>query len=91
MEFRNPYKAFDTIIETGDFDAVSMSFGGQHDNAEMEKRHKAVLVAAARNKGNNDPVSFPARHPAVISVGSSNTYFKVSEISAENPGVDIYY
>ena len=84
------------MIKAGDFDVVSMSFGGQHDDAEIAKRldalkDKTVLVAAAGNVGNNNPVSFPARHPAVISVGSLNTYFKVSEFSAENPGVDIYY
>ena len=88
-------KALD-MIKAGDFDVVSMSFGGQHDDAEMVKRldalkDKIVLVAAAGNVGNNDPVDFPARHPAVISVGSLDTYFKVSEFSAQNPDVDIYY
>ena len=95
LTYKSINKALDTIIKAGDFDVVSMSFGGEH-NAEMEKRldalkDKTVLVAAAGNKGNNDCVEFPARHPAVISVGSLNTYFKVSEFSAENPGVDIYY
>ena len=96
LTYKSINKALDTIIENGDFDVVSMSLISQEEDAEMKKRldalkDKTILVAAAGNKGNINPVSFPARHPAVISVGSLNTYFKVSEFSAENAGVDIYY
>ena len=64
-----------------------MSFGGEHENTEIAGciERQTILLAAAGNKGNNDPVDFPAGHPAVISVGSLNTYSKVSEFSAENP------
>jgi len=37
---------------------------------------KTILVASAGNKGNNKSVTFPARHPAVISVGSLHFFFK---------------
>ena len=88
-------QALDSVCH-GDYHVLSMSFGFLDVINEIEDRlerlkDKTIIVAAAGNSGNNVPVSYPARHPGVISVGALDVNFKPSGFSAENKDVDTYY
>ena len=72
-----------------------MSFECLYDFYEIEDRldrlkDNTIIVAAAGNLGNNIPVSYPARHPGVIRIGTLDVNFKPSDLLAENNEFDTY-
>ena len=96
------FENFDTVLKAlheviaGNYHVLSLSWG-DHDSNDVFTEHlnklkdKTIIVAAAGNSGNNYSVEYPARLPNVISVGSLDKNFKVSNFSADNEDVNTYY
>ena len=95
-------KKFDTVIKAlrevidGNYHVLSLSWRLPENNDIMTKclqklNDRTIIVAAAGNSGNNDPVEYPAKLSNVISVGSLDENFKVSSFSADNKDVNTYY
>lgn len=104
--------SFDMIVKgiewaiKHNMDIISMSLGCRASSEELHKaikkahKHNITIVAAAGNEGDENPdndMSYPARYPETIAVGSVNKYFKRSWFSSDGeeldimaPGQDIY-
>ena len=78
---------------TGGAKIISMSIGGPQDDAldrELTEASNAgvVLIAAAGNDGDATK-NWPAYHPAVVSVGSTNAAGQLSSFSTCNSDVEV--
>jgi subtilisin len=73
---------------------INMSFGLEqhdsllHDAIKLADQHGIIMVAASGNDG-KPGLSFPARYPEVISVGSINRQGQISDFSQYGNSLDI--
>jgi subtilisin family serine protease len=75
-------KAILWASRTGKADIISMSFGFPNDDRKIreaietvqKERHEDIIFLASAGNSFTDDESFPARHPAVISVYATNSH-----------------
>lgn len=73
---------------------VSMSFGFDNGSNTLERwinkltAKGIICVAAAGNKGRNQPVCYPAKYANVISIGAHDNFWNRAPFSPESPDVE---
>lgn len=84
-------------VANGNFDVLSMSFGGNTSWAEnsikkIQETTNTIMVAAAGNKGGIQGVVKPASYEGVISVGSLDSYYcNKSAFSPKGKKVQVFF
>lgn len=78
---------------TGGAKIISMSFGGDFDDAENAALNDAasagtLLIASAGNSGSSK-LNWPAAHPDVVSVAATDKYDKQASFSTYNDDVEV--